>query len=384
MESTLLLDAFAYGGSAVGTLPDGKRCFVRGGVPGDLIKVNIISDRKKFAVGEIMEIVEPSPQRIKPFCPYSGQCPGCSYQTVSYETELQWKQKQFERFMIHSRIAEPSALKPPIGAPARSGWRNKIQFTCRDGIRGYLGEDNRTLLEIADCPLARMELRNLAIRTPIPQEENGKITFRASLDGAMIVTEENKGELLREQILNSEIKVPASAFFQINQEAFQLLAQEFLDLLEHIEFNLFAELYCGSGTFSMLAAAAGAKRVLGIELDRSAVQTAKENLKQFPECSSRFLAGDAAAMFSAIRKEAAENVLFFVDPPRTGLPAELCRKINQSPLQKMIYVSCGPDTLARDLKLLCSGDRKWNVASTRLVDLFPSTAHFESITLLVR
>ena len=384
MEAVLELDAFAYGGSAVGTLPGGKRCFVRGGAPGDTVKVELTSDRKKFAVGKILELLTPSPDRIKPFCPYFGQCPGCSYQMVPYETELLWKQKQFERFMIHSGLAEASAVRPPLGAPARSGWRNKIQFTCRDGIRGYLGEDNRSLVEIADCPLARMELRNLAIRTPVPPEESGKITFRVSLDGAMVVNEENSKMLLRESLLSHEMKVPAGAFCQINQEAFQLLAKEFLSILKELEFDLFAELYCGSGTFSLLAAAAGAKEVLGIELDPSAVQTAEENLKQFPDCKSRFLAGDADSMFSAVRKQAGKNAVFLTDPPRTGLPAELCRKINQSPLRKMIYVSCGPDTLARDLKLLRSGDPRWRVAYARLVDMFPSTAHFESVTLMIR
>ena len=89
-------------------------------------------------------------------------------------------------------------------------------------------------------------------------------------------------------------------------------------------------------------------------------------------------------MFAHIRKEKPERVLLLVDPPRTGLAPDLCRKINQSGLRRMIYVSCGPDTLARDLRILETGDRPWHVVSTRLVDLFPSTAHFESITMLER
>jgi 23S rRNA (uracil1939-C5)-methyltransferase len=384
MEATLELDAFAFGGSAVGTLPDGKRCFVRGGAPGDLVKVRITADKKNFAVAELLEVLTPSPDRIKPFCPYFPQCPGCSYQMVSYETELNWKQKQFERFLVHSGIADLSVVKPPVGAPARSGWRNKIQFTYRDGIRGYLGEDNRSLLEIADCPLARMDLRNLAIRTPIPQTEQGKVTFRSSADGAITVTGENSNTLLRETLSGCEMQVPAGSFFQINTAAFELLIREFRELLNGITFDLFADLYCGSGTFSLLAAANGAEEVFGIELDRLAVRTAEENLKQFPSCRSRFTAGDAAAMFSELRRSAGKDVLMLVDPPRTGLSRDLCRKICQSPLRKMIYVSCGPDTLARDLKILCSGDRPWKICSARMVDLFPSTAHFESIILMKR
>ena len=95
METVLKIDSLAFGGGAVGTLDSGKRCFVRGGVPGDVLKINVVSDRKKFAVGEIVEIQTPSPDRIKPACPYFGQCPGCSYLNIPYELELEWKQKQF-------------------------------------------------------------------------------------------------------------------------------------------------------------------------------------------------------------------------------------------------------------------------------------------------
>lgn len=385
MESCLEIDALAFGGGAVGTLENGKRCFVRGGVPGDVLKIRVTSDRKKFAVAEILEIKTPSPDRIKPACPYFGVCPGCSYLHVPYAVELEWKQKQFERFLVHSRLADPAVIKPPIGAPERLGWRNKIRFTYRDGVRGYLAEDNHSLIEIADCPLARMDLRNLAIRTPIPPEGSGKITFRSSKAGAMIVTDDNAGDLLKEEVLGNEMSVPAGAFFQINHDAFELLAQEFLDLIRNLELNIFAELYCGSGTFSLLAAVSGnVKKILGIELDRLAVKTAAENLKGVGTCEKRFLCGDASAMFSHIRKEKPEKVLLLVDPPRTGLAPDLCRKICSSGLRRMIYVSCGPDTLARDLKLLQNGPDPWRVVSSRLVDLFPSTAHFESITLLER
>ena len=384
METVLKIDSLAFGGGAVGTLDSGKRCFVRGGVPGDVLKINVVSDRKKFAVGEIVEIQTPSPDRIKPACPYFGQCPGCSYLNIPYELELEWKQKQFERFLIHSRLAEPAAMGTPIGAPKRFGWRNKIRFTYRDGIRGYLAEDNRSLIEIADCQLARLDLRNLAMRTPIPPDGTGKVTFRSSREGARIITEENAQELLHEDILGQEMAVPAGAFFQINKEGFDLLAGEFLNLISGLELDIFAELYCGSGTFSMLASGTNVKKILGIELDRLAVKTAAANLKGKGTCEKRFLCGDASAMFAHIRKEKPERVLLLVDPPRTGLAPDLCRKINQSGLRRMIYVSCGPDTLARDLRILETGDRPWHVVSTRLVDLFPSTAHFESITMLER
>ena len=384
MEAELKIDSFAFGGGAVGTLENGKRCFVRGGVPGDKLKIEIVSDRKKFAVGEILEIKEASPDRIKPACPYFGQCPGCSYLHVPYEVELEWKQKQFERFLIHSKLADPAVMRPPIGAPKRFGWRNKIRFTYRDGIRGYLAEDNKSLIEIADCQLARMDLRNLAMRTPIPSEGSGKVTFRSSLEGARIVTDETAQELLHEEVLGQQMAVPAGAFYQINKEAFDLLAEEFLSLINELELDIFAELYCGSGTFSLLASGTDVRKILGIELDRLAVKTAASNLKGHGTCEKRFLCGDASAMFSHIRKEKPERVLLLVDPPRTGLAPDLCRKINFSGLRRMIYVSCGPDTLARDLKILETGERPWHVVATRLIDLFPSTAHFESITMLER
>ena len=384
MEETLTIDAAAFGGSGVGTLDNGKRCFVRGAVPGDILKVRLLSDKKKFSVAEIVEIVQPSPARVKPACPYFGECPGCSYLNMTYAEELRWKQIQFERFLVHSGLADESAIRPPIGAPSRLGWRNKITFTYRDGVRGYLAEDNQSLLEIADCPLAKEKLRTLAANTPVPPEGEGKVVFRFSKEGACIVTEENSGMLLHEDVLGREMAVPAGSFFQINKECFDLLAQEFLSLLKDVNPEVFAELYCGSGTFSMIAAAAGIRKIIGIERDAASVSAATRNLQKVGTGEKRFIRGDASTMFFSIRNEASGNVLLLVDPPRTGLAPDLCQKINASGLRRMIYVSCGPDTLARDLHLLETGHNQWHVAVSRMVDLFPSTAHFESITLLER
>ena len=116
-ELTLKPDAFAYRGKAVASMPSGKRCFIRGGAPGDTLLCAVAKEKKNCAEAEIKEIIELSPDRIQPVCRYAELCPGCAYSQVDYPVELEWKQKQFERFLLHSHLAEPSAMREPVNHP---------------------------------------------------------------------------------------------------------------------------------------------------------------------------------------------------------------------------------------------------------------------------
>lgn len=394
-ELILKPDAFAYRGKAVAAMPSGKRCFIRGGAPGDTLLCEITKEKKSYAEAEIREIVTPSPDRIKPVCRYADRCPGCVYAHVDYPTELAWKQRQFERFLLHSNLADPSAMQEPAPAPQRAGWRNKIKLTADkqgDGVRiGYLMEDNRTVLDIRDCLLARPEisrrmetkLSDPAFRAGLP-EGRSNLTFRFTPhDGAILLEEDSSGEFLTDTIRPyGDFAVPRGSFFQINTAMASRLAAEFVRIVEELKPEVFIELYCGCGVFSVLAAEAGVGKVYGVEIDPASVRAADRNLHEhgLPHC--KFLAGDAARMLSQLPLQTKQRPLVLLDPPRTGLEKRVIDALAGSSVRDVVYVSCGPDTLARDLALF--REQGWRVERTGLFDLFPSTAHFESLTLLKR
>ncbi len=399
MSSELLLepDAFAYGGKSVATMPSGKRCFIRGGVPGDSLRAVLRQEKKSYAEAEIIEIVKPSPKRIVPVCPFAADrsCPGCAYAQVDYSVELEWKQRQFERFLLHSGIVTEREILAPAGAAQRTGWRNKIKLTAdkkRPVVKtGYLMDDNRTVLDLRDCLLARPEISRLMretlssgeFRDSLP-EGRSTLTFRFTPhDGALLLEREKANGFLLDSIPPyGDFHVPRFSFFQINTAMMSRLAAEFIRIAGELKPELFIELYCGCGVFSVLAVEAGIGKVYGSEIDSDSIAAAERNLHEHGVPHCRFLSGDAAKALGQLPLKTARRTLLLVDPPRAGLDPKVVDALNRSSVRDLIYVSCAPDTLARDLVRL--GAHGWRVVSARLFDLFPSTSHFESMTLLNR
>ena len=399
MSSELLLepDAFAYGGKSVATMPSGKRCFIRGGVPGDCLRAVLKQEKKSYAEAEILEIVTPSPDRILPVCPFAANrsCPGCSYAQVEYSVELEWKQRQLERFLLHFGIVTEEKILPPVGALQRTGWRSKIALTAEKNgpvvKTGYRMEDNRTVLDLRDCLLARPEISRLMretlsspeFRASLP-EGVSRLTFRYTPhDGARLLEQEKQEGFLLDAIPPyGEFHVPRFSFFQINTAMMSRLAAEFIRMAGELKPELFVELYCGCGVFSVLAVEAGIGKVYGVEIDPDSIAAAERNLREhgLPHC--KFLPGDAAKAIGQLPLKTDRRTLLLVDPPRTGVERKVIEALNQSSALDLIYVSCAPDTLARDLVRLGAGG--WRVVSARLFDLFPSTAHFETLILLNR
>lgn len=399
MSSEILLepDAFAYGGKSVATMPSGKRCFIRGGVPGDCLRVALRQEKKSYAEAEIIEIVKPSPDRIVPVCPFAAdrRCPGCSYAQVEYPVELEWKQRQLERFLLHTGIVTAEKILAPVGAVQRTGWRNKIKLTVSKNASevktGYLMEDNRTVLDLRDCLLARPEISRL-MRETLSSEEfraglpegRSNLTFRFTPhDGALLLEQEKENGFLLDSIPPyGEFHVPRFSFFQINTAMMSRLAAEFIRIAGEMKPELFVELYCGCGVFSVLAVEAGIGKVYGVEIDAGSIAAADRNLHEHGVPHCKFLANDAVKALGQLPLKTNQRTLALVDPPRGGLEASVIEALSSGSVRDLIYVSCAPDTLARDLVRF--GARGWRVVSSRLFDLFPSTSHFESMTLLNR
>lgn len=384
---------FAFGGRAVGRRENGKVCFVRGAVPGETVRVKIIADKKSYSEGCLESVLNESPLRVAAGCP--NPCPGCSYAHVSYETELEWKQRQMESFLVRGKLVEPGRIRKPLGADRRTRWRNKLKLSlehdAQGGIHaGYRGEDNVSLIEIEDCPLAVEEIGEAFRRGEWKKDvtaADSSVTFRfTAADGVRWFTERSgsKSRLLTETIGGcGDFSVPETSFFQINSGMSGRLAERVVSLLESCRISHLMELYCGSGCFSIIAAErfAGLK-CSAVEIDPQAIETAKRNAALHGvsrQC--RFIAGDAGkGMNRLFSGRLPQDSLLLADPPRTGIERRTLESVCRSGAAYLVYVSCSPDTLARDLKFLNAAG--YRVLESGLIDMFPSTAHFETVTLL--
>ena len=389
----IMISGFAFGGRAVGRRTDGKVCFVRGAAPGEKVRVRLTADKKNFSEGILEEIIERSPSRLAHDCP--NACPGCSYAHVPYETELEWKERQFRSFAEKARLrSDPEKfLLPGIGAPVRTGWRNKIRLslaTLPDGsvTAGYRDEDNRTLIPVTDCPLAvpaiRESLRGGEWRSALTGSEE-TVTFRwTKQDGVRIFTGRGSRTPITDELAgHGSFQTAENAFFQINPFMSGILADEVCRLAEAAAPELLCELYCGCGCFSILCTERLKNlHACGIELDADAVKYARINAERRGIADRTvFLAGDCAKVF---RKKYPHGLppgsMLLLDPPRTGLDRAMLELAARSEAASILYVSCSPDTLFRDLKQLETAG--YSIRESRMLDLFPSTAHFESVTFL--
>ena len=379
----VLVEGFAYGGEAFGRLPDGRICFFRGGVPGETAEIEILVSKRTFARGALREVVEPSPDRIEPVCscavrPGTGCfCPGCSFQQIDYDSELRWKQRQLSDFLLRNRLAEAHVIAKPLPAPSRFGWRNRLKLSVADGAAGYFAEDNCTVVPIEHCPLAVP-----AIDAILPEcrryAVGGQVFFRwTEIDG--VVVNGGVAELTERVEEFGEFTVPASSFFQTNIQVAAQLSRGVTEILTAIGARDLLELYCGAGFFSLVAAqSVPGLRAYGVELDAAAIDCAVRNARRRGvDTRCRFSVGNAEKWHRPPGRTTPDVVL--VDPPRRGLSERLIEVIKNWRIPHVIYVSCAPDTLARDLRCFAESYR---VARCRLYDMFPGTAHFETLVRL--
>ena len=378
------VEGFAYGGEALGRLPDGRVCFFRGGAPGDTARIVLSSSKRNFARGLMTGLDSPGSERIIPHCPLaavSGRtsfCPGCSYQQVDYSIELLWKQRQLSDFLVRGGLAWKETLRPPVPAPSRFGWRNRLKLSASGGNTGFFTEDNITVIPVEHCPLAVAEL-DAVLPERRRELRNGEVFLRwTAADGVVV----NGGtRMLTEELPGiGRFKVPAESFFQTNIQVAARLVDDVRGILRELRPSGMLELYCGVGVFSLAAAAAlPDMRTWGIELDAAAIRHASGNAAAWglgERC--RFRCGKAERTDPSRCCGGLPDVLL-LDPPRRGIPPELAGRIREWKIPKVVYISCAPDTLARDLRVLGGAYR---VERCGLYDMFPCTGHFETLVLL--
>ncbi len=400
------IETLAFGGPGVARV-DGCVVFVPGVLPGEKVRFRIDALRSSHARGELLDLIEPSPDRIEPVCPFMVQprgrgpqgspvCPGCAYGHVRYAREPALKQAQFEETLARLGGITRADFLEPLAAPRPLGYRNKlmlhVQKDGRETALGYRGTDNRTVLDIPACPLAVAPLNEqLAALRAKPGffdtlRDGMEVTLRwTEHDGALFWRGEPgpRAPWMREATPGGLLLAPRGCFFQVNPWSATLLFQTAQAFIRQAAPERVVDLYCGVGFFSLAAAQAGVADGAGVDSDEAAIAAAVQNGIRHGLAGFTFETGHAEkAVGWLLAHGKASSSLLLADPPRTGLAPAVTEAIVRAKPRDLVYVSCAADTLARDLARLTAGG--YRPKRLQLVDMFPRTAHFESVVWLRR
>ena len=335
----------AFGGKGVGR-DNSKAVFVPFTIEGELVTAKIVREKKQFAESELVDVRERSPDRVEPPCPYFGRCGGCAYQHIDYEHQLAIKWRQVRDVLQRIGKLKEVPMRPIIPSPEPYGYRNRITVHAQDGVVGFFGRDSNRLIDIARCPISCDEVNRALMELRAQHVRDGHYTLRASPDPwGFSQTNDAVANALRDLIRQ---------FMPANQE-------------------LLIDAYCGEGFFAK-ALLDKCKRVIGIDWDKFAIDVARRNATT----KETYVAGDVDLELERLRSIAPtfqrEKAVLIVDPPATGLTPAVRKSIVALIPATLIYVSCNPPTLARDLADL---GQRFTVESVTPLDMFPQTAEIE-------
>ena len=396
-ETELEIQDVAYRGSGIARR-GGIVIFVPGTLPGEVVRTRIVGSGKRFLTGEAVEILHPSPDRIEPCCRLADgtRVPGCVYDHVAYGAEVVLKDAQLRNFLRRLVADGDGVFLPPVPSPAPLHYRNKaifhVQKTGGSLRAGYLGDDNRTVLDVPACPLS-----DAAINFAWSQMRNGKslrdgdcVTFRhTKADGVIswIGRPPENAKWLTEESLAGPLLVPPDGFFQVNPSVARTLVAEVMNWLAEATRETDAlrllDLYCGVGVFGLAAAKNGFAEIGGIESGRAAIAAARRNARALGATAATFQCERVAdAARQGFHCPGFERTVAIVDPPRAGMEPGTAEALATAGPAAVIYVSCDPATLTRDLAVFA--EHGYAVRRARVFDMFPRTLHFETAVLLSR
>ena len=371
----------------------GKIIFVPNLFPSEEALVKIVLNKKKYMVGEVIQLIKKSSDRIESNCPYES-C-GCALKSIKYEKTLAFKKNKVINILKKYGDLE-NVVKEIVFSANVYGYRNKISLKVKGGKLGYFKNGSNELIEINRCEIASK--RSNEIIKVLKECDLSKVyeIIIKDFGEVMIIIKGNMNiELLKpfsdsiymndklvygkENVIarlgDLKFYVSKDSFFQVNMNIALKLYNKVLEYLDRG--NNVLDLYCGTGTISLFLSKYF-DRVMGIEINEEAIKCANLNKKLNHISNAEFICGDASKKIHNLKFQADSVV---VDPPRSGLTSDGINDILKINPKKLVYVSCDPMTLARDLKLLKSN---YEIKEVTLFDMFPWTYHVESVVLCIK
>jgi 23S rRNA (uracil1939-C5)-methyltransferase len=432
MEFDLTIQGLAAGGWGVGR-HEGRVVFVPLTAPGDVIRCAVAEDRGRFAFGTVVDLVGPSPVRVSAPCPVFGRCGGCQWQHIRYERQLEAKRDILADALNRIGRLKEAPIPATAGSPRPYGWRIAVDLAFTGGGTdvsvGFYPQRGSQVVSIANCPVAADEINvriaRLAgaianagfgtageiklvagtgdrVSAHVALEKSAAVGRRqaerfcgeAGLAGVEITTKRigSGGRTVGVSVFGDPVvsypgwdgKKPAglfcraSGFVQANPD----INRELVDRLLSVDVagKNVLDLYCGMGNLTVAMAAAGA-RVTGVEASRTSVEDAEKTVEAMGLPNVRLVVGSVGAVLSNPSTARKRWDAIVLDPPRTGARAVM-ERISDLRTDEIVYISCSPPTLARDLSILT--ERGWRLVSTAPMDMFPQTFHVETICRLTR
>lgn len=413
------IESLAFGGLGLAK-EDGKVFFVRGGLPKDVLEIKIIKDKGKYAEAVISKIIEPSPDRIEPSCPVFNLCGGCQLQNLNYHAQLREKEYILKETLWRLGGLHDALIEPIISSPNKFRYRNKVTlstwFYKGHWHLGYNQKGSTRKVPIDSCPISTnivdktiKRIYQVLVSLGDPHFPLDKI--HVSSNGVksqitLVPLHNRKGDTLKTlhrhlkrhtetenvsiagigetgfefSILDNQFMTTPSAFTQVNSSVNELMIQTVLEWAELTESTTVLDLYSGIGNFSIPLAKAS-KEVLGVEISRNSVKLANKNLELNSIKNIVFQNASSEDAITILNDQEETFDLVVLDPPREGSKEIIDGLVKLAP-EKIIYISCDPATLARDLKKL--GELGYKIIKIRPFDMFPQTFHIESVTLLAK
>jgi 23S rRNA (uracil1939-C5)-methyltransferase len=362
----LKIEDIAFGGKGVAR-ENGKAVFIPFTIEGELVSAKITREKKQFAEAEIVDLREKSPHRVEPPCPYFGRCGGCAYQHIDYAHQLEIKSRQVRDVLERIGKLKNVPMRPMVPSPLPYAYRNRVTVHAENNVIGYFRRDSHRLIDVERCPIAMEEVNRELADLRSHDVRDGHYTLRAR-SGPRVFSQTNDGvaNALRDLIV--QLMPP-------NQD-------------------LLIDAFCGAGFFAK-ALVDKFERIVGIDWDRFAIAAARENASP----KETYVAGDVDAELRCVLEQTSEveavvpaakiyarardtpSTTLIVDPPAVGLSAQLRQSIVDFAPATLIYISCNPATLARDLTGL---QHRFKIESVTPLDMFPQTAEIEVVAQLLR
>jgi len=375
------IERIAAGGAGI-AVHEGKRVFVEFAAPGDLARCKIKKDHKTWAEAEILEILEASPQRVKPACPLYGRCGGCTLQHLDYEAQIAAKTAILRE--TFSRIGGITLDKIRLRKAAPFEYRNRMQFhkTARNQP-GFKERRSDRLVVIEDCPVADNGIRK-ALREGKLLPPPGKERFAVFSSQKTFLCEGGTEQGLV-SVLGRDIAMDVRVFFQSNVAMLELLVADLQAAASKADRALpLADIYCGVGTFASFLGAEfqenpGFSEIDLVEENKTALALARDNIQAGRKVNYYALTDTD---WSKTQKKERAWGFMVLDPPRKGLSLAMVEFLAKNGPELAAYVSCDPATLARDSGLLLEGG--YVLKELTFYDFYPQTAHIESLAILSR
>lgn len=360
----LTIDDIAFGGEGVGRLDDFV-VFVPFVALGETVEVELTEVKKRFGRARLLKVIEPSPDRVAPPCKYFGECGGCQYQHIAYDAQLRIKHKQACDLFQRIGGIDPARVDLVVPCPEPYGYRNRIMIRSqwdkfKQGLNiGFLRADNRLVVDIEECKIAEPALNEQIqhVRQNPPPKGGIKVVLRVAAE---------------------DWEVPRDSFFQNNFFLLPKLVETVSDRLRDSGSRFLLDAYCGVGFFSIELGGL-VEEFAGVEVDTAAIQAARRNAVARGRANGEFLTGRAEELLPRMlgRFDATATTVI-LDPPRTGCLPEMLQTLRKTGPKQVLYVSCHPATLARDLNVLCA-EGVFDVAKIVPLDMFPQTQHVECV-----